>query len=124
MPSTAPSSYAVSDTALAAPALAAGALDRISSLEIVSAAPMPMPSTTNATTSGRTPCSCVVNATMRYPATENASPAGMTMCGGTRRETGTTESPATIIASMPGTSAKPAIIGDSPRTSCRCCDTK
>ena len=43
MPSTAPSSYAVSDTALAAPAFAGGALERISSFETVSAAPMPMP---------------------------------------------------------------------------------
>ena len=56
VPSTAPSSYAVSDTALAAPAFAGGALARISSFETVSAAPMPTPSETNATmSSGRAP---------------------------------------------------------------------
>ena len=48
VPSTAPSSYAVSDTADAAPAFAGGALERISSFETVSAAPMPTPSSTKA----------------------------------------------------------------------------
>lgn len=124
VPSTAPSSYAVSDTALAAPAFAAGALERMSSFEMVSAAPMPMPRTTKARMSGATPCACVVKATMRYPATENTSAAGMSTCGGTRREIGTTVSPATIMAAIPGTSARPATIGESPSTSCRCCDTK
>ena len=49
VPSTAPSSYAVSDTALAAPAFEDGALARMSSFDTVSAAPMPMPSETKAT---------------------------------------------------------------------------
>ena len=54
----------------------------------------------------------------------DSSPTGITMCGGTRRDTGTTESPATIIATIPGTRAIPAVIGDRPSTSCRCCETK
>ena len=41
VPSTAPNSYAVSEIADAAPALSAGTLEMITSLEIVSAAPMP-----------------------------------------------------------------------------------
>ena len=48
VPSTAPSSYAVSETALAAPAFSGGALARMSSFDTVSAAPMPTPSETNA----------------------------------------------------------------------------
>ena len=51
VPSTAPSSYAVSDTADAAPAFSAGAVEMISSFETVSAAPMPAPSSTNAASS-------------------------------------------------------------------------
>lgn len=54
VPSTAPSSYAVSDTALAAPAFAGGALARIRSFEMVSAAPTPAPMKANAAMSPAT----------------------------------------------------------------------
>ena len=61
VPSTAPSSYAVSETALAAPAFDDGALARMSSFDTVSAAPIPMPSETNATiSSGSDPVLAVV----------------------------------------------------------------
>ena len=53
VPSTAPSSYAVSEIADAAPALSAGTLEMITSLEIVSAAPMPSDSSTNASAMAR-----------------------------------------------------------------------
>ena len=98
VPSTAPSSYAVSDTALAAPAFAGGALARMSSFDTVSAAPMPMPSDTNATiSSGSEPLLGGRPRRARYPTTENASAAGTTTRGATRLAIGTTPMPATII---------------------------
>ncbi len=51
MPSTAPTSYAVSEIADAAPAFAAGTDDTMRSFDTVSAAPTPSESTTNATMS-------------------------------------------------------------------------
>src|SRR5664279_2432355 len=63
VPSTAPSSYAVSEIADAAPALSAGTLERITSLEIVSAAPTPSDSSTNASSSASVEPCCAPNTT-------------------------------------------------------------
>src|SRR5690606_17256898 len=54
VPSTAAISYAVSEIAEAAPAFCGGTLDRIRSLVIVSARPIPMPSTVKATSTDST----------------------------------------------------------------------
>ena len=54
----------------------------------------------------------------------SASATGTTMRGATRFAIGTTPRPATIIATSPGTSARPASTGESPTISCRCCATK
>ena len=103
MPRTAPSSYAVSETALAAPAFSGGALERMSSFDTVSAMPMPMPSATNAAVMRRGRClRRRSRATTTYPTTESVSALGTMTRGDQRFEIGTTMRPAAIMAARPG----------------------
>src|SRR5690606_24506623 len=124
VPSTAPTSYAVSEIADAAPAFSAGTDETMRSLETVSAAPTPSASTTNAPTSRPSVLCPAPAATTAYPAAENRSATATTCAGRTRCTTRTTASPATIMTSRPGSSATPACIGVRPRTSCTSWDTK
>ena len=125
VPSTAPSSYAVSDTALAAPAFAGGALARISSFETVSAAPMPTPSETNATISSGSEPVLAVTATSTYPRIEKPSATGTTTRGATRLAIGTTPMPGDDHRERVRARARaPPPSGERPTISCRCCATK
>ncbi len=74
MPSAAPSSYAVSETAEAAPACSLGTLDRMTSAVTVKARPAPTPPTIMATTSMVTPVSAVTTMQVASPSPSATRP--------------------------------------------------
>ena len=115
VPSTAPSSYAVSETALAAPAFAGGALARISSFDTVSAAPIPTPSETKADDQQRQRTGARADGDQQVAEDREAQRRRARRRAGRRASrSAPRRCRRRSSSSSPGTRASPASIGDRP----------
>ncbi|MGH3644874.1 MAG: hypothetical protein ACRDUX_38320, partial [Mycobacterium sp.] len=96
VPTTAPSSYAVSDTAEAAPDFAGSTDATMVSFEMVCEIPTPSSRTRKDTMTATTVRSCRNSRMARKPAATSTSPTIISACGANRFASGTTAMPATI----------------------------
>ena len=94
------------------------------SLEIVCDTPTPSSSTMNDATTAATDRSWRNSRMSRKPADTSMSPATIRVQGANLRASRTTYRPPIIDTIAPGNVTSPAASGDSPRTSCRCCEVK
>src|SRR6478735_3590705 len=108
VPTTAPNSYAVSETADAAPAFAVGTEATMMSLEIVCDTPTPSSSTMNDATTAATDRSWRNSRMSRKPADTRMSPATIRVQGANLRASRTTYRPPIIDTIAPGNVTSPA----------------